>query len=87
MTERIDVFISSTREDLTDYLKEVESVLLDMGMFPIGMEHFPPNRNNPLQVCFDEVQNAQAFIGIYAHRYGYVPDNSYKYLSVNPRKG
>jgi len=79
MAERIDVFISSTSRDLLAYREAVTKVILRLGLHPIIMEAFNPTDRNALQLCYDKVQEAEIFIGIYAHRYGYAPDSSVTY--------
>ncbi len=73
MPEHIDVFLSSTSRDLADYRAAVAKVIADMNLFTIGMENFQPTEDNPVQVCYDQVQDAELFVGIYAYRYGYIP--------------
>jgi len=69
------VFISSTSRDLIKFRQAVEKVILRLEMFPIGMENFNSDTNSSLQLCYNKVLEADIFIGIYAHRYGYVPMN------------
>jgi len=76
MAERIDVFISSTSRDLQEYRDAVAKVILRLGMYPIDMATFNPTDRNALQLCYDKVQEAEIFVGIYAYRYGYAPDGS-----------
>ncbi|MBE2268689.1 MAG: SUMF1/EgtB/PvdO family nonheme iron enzyme [Anaerolinea sp.] len=70
---RIDVFISSTSKDLLDYREKVRAAVSKLGAHPIIMEEFSATERNALQKCYDEVQNAEVFVGIYAHRYGFAP--------------
>ena len=83
MTERIAVFISSTSRDLTQYRDRVTQVVLRMGAYPIIMEAFNSTDRNVLQLCYDHLQEAQIFIGIYAHRYGYAPGSHLSYTAVD----
>lgn len=71
--KRVDVFISSTSRDLREYRSKVKDIVISMGMYPIIMESFHPTNSSAVQRCYDEVQQAEIFIGIYAHRYGYRP--------------
>jgi formylglycine-generating enzyme required for sulfatase activity len=79
MAEHIDVFISSTSVDLLEHRQAVADVILRLGMHPIDMKNFNATDRNALQLCYDEVCKAEIFIGIYAHRYGYAPDDSVTY--------
>src|SRR5579862_5414472 len=89
MTQRINVFISSTSRDLSKYRAKVKEAVLRAGAFPIAMEEFTATERNALQLCYDEVQNADVFIGIYAYRYGYAPgrDSTYTISSGETRSG
>lgn len=82
MAERIDVFISSTSKDLKKYRAKVKEAVLTLGLFPIAMEEFQPGRENALQKCYDELLQAEVFVGIYAHRYGYAPDDHHSYTTA-----
>jgi hypothetical protein len=73
MIQRSNVFISSTSRDLEAYRNVVTKTILKLGLHPIIMEAFNTTDANALQLCYDKVQEADIFIGIYAHRYGYVP--------------
>jgi len=44
-----------------------------MGHQPIGMEEYVAEGVRPLSRCLDDVKHCDAFIGILAWRYGYVP--------------
>src|SRR6476659_241401 len=83
MSERLDVFISSTSKDLTGYRQRVDDVVMKIGMHPIMMEDFNPSDGNAMQVCYDKVQESEVFIGIYAHRYGYIPNINSQYKTVS----
>ncbi len=74
MPERIDVFISSTSIDLPEYRTAVRDAILNLGLFPSGMEHWPVKGENPVDLCRDMVEQAEVYLGIYAHRYGWRPD-------------
>lgn len=73
MANRIDVFISSTSRDLQKYRAKVQEIIWRLGAFPIAMEVFDATERNALQLCYDELKKAEIFIGIYAHRYGFIP--------------
>lgn len=83
MVKHIDIFISSTSRDLQAYRARVTQAVLHLGLHPIIMEAFNPTDRNALQLCYDKIQNAEIFIGIYAHRYGYVPGKSVTYTTVD----
>lgn len=72
--QRIDVFISSTSIDLPEYRKAVQDAILSLGLYPSGMEHWPVAGENPVDLCRKMVFDAEIYLGIYAHRYGWRPD-------------
>ena len=68
------VFISSTAVDLHPYRERVRDTLLSLGLFPVGMEQFgAQGAGDATSVSTDMVASADAYIGIIAWRYGYVP--------------
>jgi len=76
------VFISSTSRDLALYRDRVKDIILRMEMFPIAMEEFSPTQHHALQLCYDKVQKCDIFVGIYAHRYGYIPPSEMSYATI-----
>src|SRR5262245_61596051 len=74
--QRIDVFISSTSIDLPEYRDAVRDAILTLGLFPSGMEHWPVKGENPVDLCRKMVNDAEIYLGIYAHRYGWRPVGS-----------
>lgn len=68
------VFISSTAVDLRPYRERVRDTLLSLGLFPVGMEQFgAQGMGDATSVSTEMVASADAYIGIIAWRYGYVP--------------
>ena len=57
-------------------------VILRLGMYPIDMANFNPTDRNALQLCYDKVREAEIFVGIYAHRYGYAPGPDVTYTTA-----
>lgn len=83
MADRINVFISSTSRDLVPYRNALIQVVLRLGLYPITMETFNSSDRNALQTCYDKVCQSEIFVGIYAHRYGYVPDTDLSYSKLD----
>lgn len=79
MATHVDTFISATARDLAKYRNALMEISIELGFFPVGMEHFVPTADNAMQVCYDAVQQAQLFIGIYAFRYGFAPPPTMRY--------
>jgi Domain of unknown function (DUF4062) len=75
--------ISSTARDLPEHRKEVLDACLRMGMFPMMMEHLPASDTEAIMASLRLVGDADIYIGVFAHRYGYVPqENNPQQLSI-----
>ena len=69
------VFLSSTFVDLVDHRKAVQAAIRQLGAIDVSMAHFGARDERPAEECVRLVKNeSDIFVGIYAHRYGYVPD-------------
>lgn len=69
------VFLSSTFTDLVDYRRAVQAGIRQLGATDVSMEFFGARDERPAEECIRLVQReSDLFVGIYAHRYGYVPD-------------
>lgn len=68
------VFISSTYKDLIDYRAAAIRAVEGTNYQAVKMEVFGARAEEPLDACLNEIENSDLFIGIYAHRYGHVPD-------------
>ncbi len=73
MTDLLTVFISSTSDDLREHRRAVKEAVLDLGLHPIMMENFPAEGALAVDRCRRAAQEADIFVGIYAHRYGWIP--------------
>lgn len=68
------VFISSTFVDLQDYRLAVQDGIRQLGLEDISMEHFGARDERPKDECLRLIKDeTDYFVGIYAHRYGYIP--------------
>ncbi|MCA9908472.1 MAG: DUF4062 domain-containing protein, partial [Anaerolineae bacterium] len=72
------VFISSTSQDLQDYREAVNRAIRRLRMLPIDMVDFGSQPGGAVKVSVDEVRRADYFVGVIAHRYGYVPEGAEK---------
>lgn len=72
----ISVFISSTFRDLSEHRAAVQGSLLEAGFHPVGMESFGARPVKPTAASLEEVGAAEIFVGIYAWRYGFVPEGT-----------
>jgi hypothetical protein len=71
---KITAMISSTALDLPDHRAAVKEACIDAQIFPIGMEHLPTRDASGIAVSLEMVDQADVYLGIYAWRYGWVPD-------------
>ena len=70
------VFLSSTYEDLREHRARAAEAVERLGQQGARMEVFGARPSDATEVCFEEIKSSDAFLGIYAHRYGYVPAGS-----------
>jgi hypothetical protein len=75
------VFISSTSIDLPEHRKKVIAACNQLGLIPDGMEHWPAADAEALELCLAKVDEADIFVGIYAHRYGWIPPGESKSIT------
>jgi hypothetical protein len=70
------VFISSTYKDLIDYRAAAIRAVEGTNYQASKMEVFGARPDEPLDACLIEVEESDLFIGIYALRYGFIPEDS-----------
>ena len=70
------VFISSTGEDLKDYRQAAIDVCNRQQLIPIAMEHFEAMGAGANEGSKRKLDESDVYIGIYAHRYGYLEAGS-----------
>jgi hypothetical protein len=68
------VYVSSTYEDLKLFRSAVASYLRKLNKQVICMEDYVASDTRPINRCLEDVVKSEVYIGIFAHRYGYVPD-------------
>jgi hypothetical protein len=68
------VYVSSTFKDLEECREKVRIVLKRMGHEDIAMEYYVAEDKRPLEKCLEDVASCDLYIGIFAWRYGYVPE-------------
>jgi hypothetical protein len=69
-------FLSSTYVDLVSHRKAAAEAVERLGQQVGRMEVFGARPAEPSTACLTEIDECDLFVGIYAHRYGYVPDGS-----------
>ncbi len=67
------VVISSTARDLPDHREQVMAACLQQDLLPRMMEHLPANDDDAIAASLKMVDEADVYLGVFAHRYGYVP--------------
>ena len=72
------IFVSSTYVDLIEYRKAVERAINQLQEQHVMMEYFGSRPQEPKTAALAEVQQCDLFVGVYAHRYGTVPDGETK---------
>src|ERR1041385_8945695 len=69
-----NVFISSTSLDLEKYRQAAIEVCVDLGFLPIAMESFEAMGVGATEGSKRKLKEADLYVGIIAHRYGYMED-------------
>jgi tetratricopeptide (TPR) repeat protein len=70
----LTAMISSTAVDLPVHREAATNACLSMELRPIAMEYFPASNADAIAESLAKVDEADIYIGIYAHRYGTVPE-------------
>lgn len=73
MAEQPIVMISSTARDLPEYRSQVMDACMRASMTPKMMEHLPAQDTDAIDASLAMVDEADVYLGIFAHRYGYIP--------------
>lgn len=71
---RLQVFISSTSIDLQEHRKAVFDAIMQAGELGIDMKYFGSRPDDPVDVCLEAIEEADVLVGIYAMRYGWIPE-------------
>jgi hypothetical protein len=70
------IFVSSSFEDLKEHRTAVIRVLRQLGHEVLAMEDLVAASAIPLDKVLDMVDRSEAYVGLFAWRYGYVPGSS-----------
>ena len=71
------IYISSTYGDLKEYREAAYRALRRLGHDAVAMEDYvATGQHPPLDKCLADVANCDWYVGIFAGRYGYVPDDN-----------
>jgi formylglycine-generating enzyme required for sulfatase activity len=74
MVEMLKIYISSTYEDLKEERKAAAQAVRSMGHIAIGMEDYVASDSRPVDKCLDDVRSCDVYMGIFAWRYGFIPN-------------
>lgn len=72
------VYVSSTCSDLLEFRQTVYDVLRKMRYDVIAMEDYLATDERPMDKCLCDVSSCDAYVGIFAWRYGYIPPGEKK---------
>ncbi len=72
--EHVPVFVGSTFEDLQPYRNAVRDALHKLETIVRGMEYFGSKPGHPVEECLATVRSCRVYVGIFAMRYGSIPD-------------
>jgi hypothetical protein len=61
---------------LIEHRKAAHDALEQLGLHVIGIESFGARPEDSTTACLREVEESDLFVGIYAHRYGYIPKDA-----------
>ena len=67
------IYLSSTFADLEPFRRQVYAALRAMHHDVVSMEDYVAGDRRPLDTCVGDVATCQLYVGIFAHRYGFVP--------------
>ena len=67
-------YVSSTYEDLLECRAQVRLALSRLQVTDVAMEYYVAEPERPLDRCLRDVADCDIYIGIFAWRYGYIPD-------------
>jgi hypothetical protein len=70
------IYISSTFSDLEPYRRAVFDQLTRMKHQVTAMEHYVASDERPADQCIQDVWKSELYVGLFAWRYGHVPDRN-----------
>lgn len=75
------IYVSSTFMDLKECREKVITALRRMGHEDVALEYYVAEEKRPVEICLQDVASCDLYIGIFAWRYGHVPDRYDKSLT------
>ena len=75
MARSYRIYISSTYGDLKEHREKVDRALRRLDHDVVAMENYAAADQRPLAKCLEDVAACDLYVGIFAHRYGYIPEH------------
>jgi formylglycine-generating enzyme required for sulfatase activity len=75
------IYISSTFEDLKKEREAAAQAVRRLGHQPVCMEDYVASPQQPVEKCLQDVRSCDAYVGIFALRYGFIPDGYEKSIT------
>jgi Flp pilus assembly protein TadD len=69
-------FLSATYVDLRDHRRAAVEAIQRLGYEAVTMEVFGARPEEPSTACLQEVEDSNLIVGVYAHRYGFIPPDA-----------
>lgn len=69
------IYLSATYGDLKEHREKAYRALRQLEHDVVAMEDYVATDQRPLAKCLADVAGCDVYVGIFAHRYGYVPDH------------
>ena len=81
MSGNYRIYLSSTYSDLQELRSKAKETILDLGHHPVAMENYNSTNEKPLNQCLKDIRGCDIFVGIYAFRYGFIPQGLEKSIT------
>jgi hypothetical protein len=75
LTAMATIYLSSTFTDLRECRERVTRALGRLNHRVISMENYVARDDRPVDACLRDVAGCDVYVGLFAHRYGFVPDD------------
>ena len=82
MQKRYQVFVSSTFKDLEEEREEIMKVLLELNLFPAGMEIFPAADEEQMKYIHKIIDDSDYYVLILAGKYGSTNNEGISYTEL-----
>jgi hypothetical protein len=69
------IYLSSTFTDLRECRERVTRALGRLNHRVIAMENYVARDDRPVDACLKDVAACDVYVGLFAHRYGFIPDD------------